>query len=415
MDEYHELVKAVTKAVQRRRSSWLSLIYSFEYVYSLLWLSIFLSNRRFAGMAESQIPPMYGFKTIQNYSSLSKSGPGRLPSIYKVVYPYDGQLKDELTIRRGDLIEVSKEDDDSNKQWTLGMIGSKKGLFYRAFTKYYALKGEDPKQSGIRKTPDGFKVHFIGSSCIVREKPGDECECIVCMSLAHKAHQTNCCGHTLCQECAEKLRKKKAPCPNCREGRLTAVGDARIRRHISGLTAYCPHYEEGCNWKGSISKLPNHLEEECSFEAVSCPCCYVKESIAPKSNFDHYRTHQSPPKRLTYKRLHDVHATQCQKWPMRCPNHCGTEEKLTRSTLQNHIEKCSDQLIPCQFAEFGCNAMVKRKEMANHEQISAIEHLTKVMAKYNKLNVEYNKLKSEHTLSKSQSQRPRRCFDDDDY
>jgi hypothetical protein len=413
MDEYHELVKAVTKAVQRRRSSWLSLIYSFEYVYSLLWLSIFLSNRRFAGMAESQIPPMYGFKTIQNYSSLSKSGPGRLPSIYKVVYPYDGQLKDELTIRRGDLIEVSKEDDDSNKQWTLGMIGSRKGLFYRAFTKYYARKGEDPTQSGILKTPDGFKVHFVGNSCIVREKPGDECECIVCMSLAHKAHQTNCCGHTLCQECVGKLRNKRASCPNCREEHFTAVGDARIRRHISGLTAYCPHYEKGCKWEESICKLPNHLEEKCSFEAVSCPCCGVKQSSSvPKSNFGPYRTCL---KRLTLKTFHEVHSKECQKWPMRCPNHCGTEEKLTRSTLQNHIEKCSDQLIPCQFAEFGCNAMVKRKEMANHEQISAIEHLTKVMAKYNKLNVEYNKLKSEHTLSKSQSQRPRRCFDDDDY
>ena len=64
---------------------------------------------------------------------------------------------------------------------------------------------------------------------------------------------------------------------------------------------------------------------------------------------------------------------------------------------------------------------VKRKEMANHEQTSAIEHLTKVKTKYDELKKDYSKLKNEHVPVKSQplystrsaySSTPRYVYDD---
>ena len=57
--------------------------------------------------------------------------------------------------------------------------------------------------------------------------------------------------------------------------------------------------------------------------------------------------------------------TICPAYPMKCPNHCATEEKLTRSTLQYHLGIIyPEQVINCQFA--GCTARKKRKKMNTH-------------------------------------------------
>ena len=69
-------------------------------------------------------------------------------------------------------------------------------------------------------------------------------------------------------------------------------------------------------------------------------------------------------KALTYSKLTDY--KECPQWPMRCPNHCSTEVKLTRSTLQVHLKKdYPEQVITYQF-RYACRARLKRKDMAQH-------------------------------------------------
>jgi FtsZ-binding cell division protein ZapB len=86
---------------------------------------------------------------------------------------------------------------------------------------------------------------------------------------------------------------------------------------------------------------------------------------------------------------------------MRCPNHCDTEEKLTRSTLQDHIDNnCPEQVSSCQFAEAGCAVRVKRKEMTDHIQQSVGEHMSYMMDAYMKLKEEYSTLQNDHNSLK---------------
>ena len=360
-------------------------------------------------------------------------------------------MPEELTIKPGDVIEVNARDNDS-KKWMMGINGMRKGLFYTAFTTPLNQEYVFPKKkiSFVRKSRSGYEVTFMESTCVVKEKPGDDLECIICKNLAKDPHQTNCCGHTLCQACGEKWRARSRECPNCRSDMFEMMLDIRIRRHIASLTAYCPHYEDYCDWQGSVSKLQDHLSRECKYELINCPnkaCpavfnredlsvhlereCLFRPIACPCCGIEEYNDEHSQQKKgskkqrvasdgqktaagnipshhihfvggtsshvtpLTYDLLIKKHYKHCLKWPMRCPNGCEVE-MLTKSTLQDHVDNnCPEQVISCQFAEAGCTVRVKRKEMADHIQQFMGEHMTAMMSDYIKLKKEYSSLRKE--------------------
>ena len=319
------------------------------------------------------------------------------------------------------------------------MHNGAKGFFHRAFATILAQK--DEKEMKPRKSPSGYKVNFTQTGCVVKEKPGDELECIICKSLATEPQQTNCCGHTLCQTCAEKWRARSRECPNCRSDKFKTVSDARIRRHIASLTAYCPHYQDNCDWQGSIAKLQDHLSKECKYELVTCPCCGAKEyTPQPHQNLKEkaksgslatgdssrqyfgsmsrfgrsgYRTtpstsFQQISKPLTYKVFTEDHSKRCPKWPMRCPNRCNMKENeyLTRSTLQDHLNNnCPEQVISCEFAEAGCTVRVKRKNMEAHNKTSTEKHLTMLMAKFKEIKTQHTKLQTNNKILEEENTR----------
>ena len=373
----------------------------------------------------------------------------------------------ELTIKPGDVIEVNAEDDDDSKEWMMGINGTRKGLFYTAFTTPFNQEDVNPKILEPRKSPSGYEVTFMESTCIVKEKPGDDLECIICKNLASDPQQTNCCGHTLCQACAKRWRARSGNCPNCRSDKFETMSDIRIRRKIVGLTAYCPHYQDYCDWQGSTAKLEDHLSKECKykviccpkigctavfnrkdlnvhlkraclFRSIACPCCGIEEykddglqlkkkkgekkqhvaSYGQKTSPGHIPPHHghsvvdtgSRVNPLTYNLLIEEHYKHCRKWPMRCPNGCKFE-MLTRSTLQDHLENnCPEQVISCQFVEVGCTVRMKRKEMAGHIQQSVGEHMTAMMSDYIKVKSDYSKLKKEYAELKKEYSSLRKEF-----
>ena len=310
-----------------------------------------------------------------------------------MVYPYDAALKDELTIRPGDIIDVEEE----LKDWWRGTVRGEcnrivqpSGYFYKDFVIlcHSELKDDRP-QAEASRDPVGHLVEYNQRSYHTTEQPGDDLVCIICLELPRNPHHTDCCGHTLCSECAVETKNTTNSCPQCRKSPWGSSSDPRVKRYISGLTAYCTNYKRGCEWKGSISSvngIGDHLKTQCQFAVVKCersgctqrlerrflkdhvinkcpmrpvqcPCCGVCEVLGEGQ--DSYET-------LTYSHLTNIHYKECPQWPMRCPNHCSTEVKLMRSTLQDHLEgNCPDQVISCQFG-YMCRVRLKRKDMAQH-------------------------------------------------
>ena len=350
---------------------------------------------------------------------------------YEVTYPYDAELSDEVTIRPGDLIEVDVDEKHEVSLWLRGRKrdhackrGSSdsfrlsEGYFYRAFTAQ-ARTSSSSVVFGVScvSTPKQTEFSYKEKTYFAVETPSKELECIICKNLADEPHQTGCCGHTVCFKCADGWRERNNSCPNCREAPLDLAKDTRTKRFINSLTVYCSHYESGCEWKGSISELQSHLQNNCVYEDIPCGNEGCSMKVMRRNIDDHMKKTCSMRRQpcpccqvmFTYSKIITTHYKNCPSWPMRCPNHCGTdEEKLTRSTLQDHIgNNCPEQVISCQFAEAGCTVRVKRKEMANHIQKAVGEHMTAMMSDYVKvkrehdnLRKDYNALKKDHGVLK---------------
>ena len=349
--------------------------------------------------------------TSSSYRDIDSPPP---PTIrYKVVYPYDAQLPGELTIRPGDVITVEEGDNEEDSLWWMGTNkNGHNGYFYVIFTEQLNESDEEEeiKFSSSAQLADMYSVSFEEIIYFVEDQPGDELECIICKNLPCDPHQSMCCGHTMCYNCAHKWGKRNNSCPQCRESPLEVVVDTRTKRHISSLTVYCTHYRSGCEWKGSFNTVRDHLSENCPYEDVECGNDGCTEQVQRRYLAKHMdeecstRIVECPccglgNFHLPYHKLVNTHYKECPEWPMRCPNRCTIEENpvLTRSTLQDHLENnCPEQEISCQFAEAGCTVRVERKEMADHMHEFMGEHLEMLMADYLKVKSEYVKLQSDY-------------------
>ena len=363
-------------------------------------------------------------KTVSSFTPRTKKvsqGKWTKAEKYVVVYPYDARLADELTMCPEDVIAVEEKGDSP---WWLGKKRDGiSGYFYRPFCKALVDVKCDVHYKTALMQFDGRglnKVVYKETSYFAEEKPGDDLECLICRNLASEPHQSGCCGHTMCYSCAVKWQRQKNSCPHCRESPLDLVKDPRTKRLITSLTLHCTHYKNGCSWKGSINNVSDHLQTECPYEEIDCGNEECGEKVQ-RRNFEDHMKNDCRMRRikcpccgaiyidtdifscyeelnfLTYHRLINVHYKHCPSWPMRCPNHCGTEEKLTRSTLPDHIDNnCQEQVIFCQFAEAGCTVRVKRREMADHIQKSVGEHMIAMMKDYIKVKKEHVELQHDH-------------------
>ena len=335
-----------------------------------------------------------------------------LPSLtikYEVIFPYDAQLPDELTIRPGDVIAVVEGDNEEDALWWMGTNeDGHKGYFYLTFTEQLNESNGEQCIESSATLADMYSVSFEGISYFVEDQPGDELECIICKNLADNPHQSICCGHTMCYNCAVTWGERNYSCPQCREFPFQVVVDTRTKRHISSLTVYCTHYRSGCEWKGSVNTVRDHLSRDCLYEEVECENDGCTERLQRRYLTEHMdrecsmRIVECPccgVDDLPYHVLVNAHYKECPNWPMRCPNDCNSEsgKDLTRSTLQNHLRNnCPEQVVSCLFAEAGCTVRVKRKNMVDHIQQFVGEHMTAMMSNYMRLKKEHTELHADH-------------------
>ena len=289
-----------------------------------------------------------------------------------MIYPYDAKREDELVLRPGDVIDVEEQSDNWWKGRKVGFDPWK--WFHKDFIAPEPLPDKDNKP--VEREPTGQQVYYQG-----REYYADvQCEhlikdaqCSVCLNLACNPCQTQCCGHTVCAECANTWKLQNDSCHHCRTPSCFWQTDVRIRRQIAGLTIYCAHYSSGCDWRGNIHRLQKHLNESCPIVVCQNEGCtekvqrkYITEHMTQKCSQRVMRCPFCNQDSLNYQELISTHYRTCGNWPLRCPQSCSNGD-LTRSTLGKHIaSECSESVCPCPLVEYGCKATVKRKDLHRH-------------------------------------------------
>ena len=335
-----------------------------------------------------------------------------------VVYPYDAQRDDELTTRPGDKITV--EDWDVSDHWAKGKLIVRSGYFLKAFTRPVnspsAKQLHSPQQ--LRSIPKGHETSFAGSVYFLTEPAQDWLECIICQQIACIPRQTSCCGHTICYTCADQWRGKSDTCPQCRVSPFQILEDPRAERLVNGLTAYCRNYELGCNWKGSLTRVQQHINEECMEELVECPnkcdagqihrqnlqehisyyCKLRKVNCPCCSKFITWDLEEIIVRGhgMTYNDIISTHYKICPDWPVRCPNSCNPHPPVhfTRSSLETHLsDECPEVDVDCLCAGLGCSVRVKRKDRQTHIENDFLSHFLCLLHGYDELKTENALLK----------------------
>ena len=303
----------------------------------------------------------------------------------EVLFPYNATLPDELNMKPGDLIE--QEGEQKDLKWAKGTLNGKQGLFYKVFIR------EVPPVSAPRAkryNPEGYKFTYRNKDYILLEKPDDWLECTVCQQLADKPHQIPCCGgQTICMKCTEEWKKRSNSCPHCRKSPFETVPDVRGERFINNLQTYCPNYTHGCDWKGDLKSVKEHVTVNCKWFEMKCECgiSMQRRKMAAHKQYHCIARWSHCPccgEGGVYANIVLEHYHHCPNWPVRCPNQCQEGEvSLTKGTVEAHCNSvCPEQLVKCKYASMGCTAVGKRRDIPSHMQTNMAVHLDLLMAEY---------------------------------
>ena len=182
------------------------------------------------------------------------------------------------------------------------------------------------------------------------ERPSQDFFSPITLELLLEPQQLSCCGNHLSREAATRLQREGKRCPMCNEKEWNVVLD---NYQVREVRIRCPHKGSGCDWVGGVSGLKRHADL-CTKRPWECKYCGLK---------------------CTYGEGEGEHWPTCHKFPEPCPNGCEVGS-VERCNVEQHRSVCSLELVACEMKEFGCSAVVRRKELAIHMRESELQHLT---------------------------------------
>ena len=254
---------------------------------------------------------------------------------------------------------------------------------------------ELPTQLLTRAVPrDTSKENQYGYDCEFVEPPPSvlQTECPVCLLVLKEPCLISCCGHKFCRECIEPMEKDKKPCALCNEPDFTFLRERALERSLKDLEVWCSYRKEGCEWKGKLGKLEEHLNRDLSSENQLNGCQFVAVECTHKCGAwfqrRHITTHETQQCKKrpyscdycrdyhsTFEDVTEVHYPQCGKYPVACPNDCDVY-MIKRQKLESHLkEHCPLEVVDCPFHFAGCETQLPRKDMPEHTKENVI-HLT---------------------------------------
>ena len=150
------------------------------------------------------------------------------------------------------------------------------------------------------------------------------------------------------------------------------------KRDINALRVKCTNEEKGCNWKGTIGILKEHVAT-CELALLLCP----NQCIDDSGDFRHVlrkelskHLEKDCPKRdfecafcgekgkIDF--ISDIHDKVCRWKILPCPN---TECTATveRQRVKRHLDICLYTEVPCKYQKLGCEVRMKRNVLPAHE------------------------------------------------
>ena len=224
----------------------------------------------------------------------------------------------------------------------------------------------------------GYDYDFV-------DTPPDRVICVICHLPSREPHITECCGHVFCKSCLDKAKATKyTSCSMCKDKHFNAFCNKQINREVQGLHVYCTNKEKGCEWKGEVKDIGDHLENSdgCQFEIIKCPndC----EEMMQRQLLSRHLQSECQHRKVECQYCHDeiklmfadgTHLEECPKFPLPCPNHCDAVGMILREDMEAHRKECPLEMIQCEYHNVGCEVRMLRKRQREHDEGSMEKHL----------------------------------------
>ena len=230
-------------------------------------------------------------------------------------------------------------------------------------------------------------------------------ECSICLGILQEPCLVDCCGYRFCSKCILKVTAAYKPCPLCNQLRFKKLPDKHLQRLLNDRKVFCLLKDEGCTWVGEMSKIEQHLQlkasEESCYSCLFVPvhCTHCNRLFIRKNLHIHMSTCNMKKVMCKYCEMSCLmkdmvqHHTTCPLFPVQCQNGCSTD-LFKREDLAIHLESdCPLERIHCKYQYAGCEVYLLRKEMIDHLEKGAEEHLSLVSSEYKAMEAKYEDLK----------------------
>ena len=238
-----------------------------------------------------------------------------------------------------------------------------------------------------------ISAHSVGFECEFVEKPPQwlQTECPICLHILREPYQVTCCGKSFCRLCIERAKGSNKPCPCCNEDDFNDFPNKGLQQPLYGFKIYCSEKEKGCEWRGELGKLDDHLNlnpqddkelEGCKFAKIECSYCsdiIVRSKLLDHKNIfcdkrpfscEYCNEYES-----TFEDVTHNHWPVCGCYPVQCPNKCGAFPK--RQKLDDHVGKeCPLTVVECDFHYAGCEVRLPRRNMPEHLKDGLVAHFS---------------------------------------
>ena len=252
------------------------------------------------------------------------------------------------------------------------------------------------------KRRSGYDCQFVESPTAAFQT-----ECPICLQVLREPCVISCpCGKKICRKCVESIKEKGKPCPLCNNNDFTFMRDYGLERYLKEFDVLCSHKKDGCEWKGKLAELEEHLNPSSSSTSQSSGCGFVVveclqgcgEWFLRRHLGDHhtlfckfrsYSCKYCQVYRSTFHDVTNIHYGECGSYPVSCPENC-CEKMFDRRDLEGHLEReCPLVVIECSFSFAGCQVRLSRKDQPEHSKqtnihLSVLGSFTKDLLKQNR-------------------------------
>jgi len=210
----------------------------------------------------------------------------------------------------------------------------------------------------------GYDYEFV-------DTPHDRYLCKICIHPCRDPHLSTCCGHNFCKSCLNDVKRTTRACPCCRDKQFFTVINKQADREIREFCVVCTNKGRGCEWKGELNDIRNHLENSdgCQFEDVTCSnkCGILLQRQCLTGHVETeclFRKVDCWYCHITgeFKFIDGKHKDQCPKFPVPCPNKCEIGSIL-RADQEVHRKECPLEIVQCSNL---CGETLERQSLATH-------------------------------------------------